>query len=126
MLKMITQYSVGQHLECQEVVDLEVVAHGKCWPTVVNGCGPIMFDDGHPPGADGVRLKDDLFREVAKVMTKNRSNGSKSKPGARITLQKCVGNTSLWEYRTGALLILEALPPTMSLPFDECKTNRHG
>ena len=64
-----------QHLEGQEVPDLEVVTHRKCWPAVVNGCRPIMFDDGHPPVAAGVRLKDDLFREVAKVMTETWRNG---------------------------------------------------
>ena len=64
-----------QHLEGQEVPDLEVMTHRKCWPAVVNGCRPIMFDDGHPPVAAGVRLKDELFREVAKMMPESWRNG---------------------------------------------------
>ena len=49
--------------------------------------------------------------------------GSKSNPGARITLQKWVGHTSSWKCPTMTLLLFEALPSAMFLPFADCKIN---
>ena len=54
-----------QQLEGQEMLDFDVVAHGKCFPSVINRCTPIMVDDGHPPVAASVHLEDDLFRHAS-------------------------------------------------------------
>ena len=52
-----------EHLEGDQLPDLEVVAHGKWCPAIVNRCSTIMVDDGHNPVAASVRLEDDLFKD---------------------------------------------------------------
>ena len=54
-----------EHLEGDEFPDLDVVAHGKWCPAVVNRCSSIMVDDGDQPVVASVRLEDDLFRDLS-------------------------------------------------------------
>ena len=52
-----------QHLEGDEVPGLDVVAHCKWFPSIVNHSRPMMVDDGGHPVAASVRLENDLFRD---------------------------------------------------------------
>ena len=54
-----------QHLECQEVVDSQIVAHCKCCPSIVDRRRPIVVDDADPRVAASVGLQQDLLMEVS-------------------------------------------------------------
>ena len=40
-----------QHLEGQELLDLDLVTHGKCYPPIANGSTPIVINDDDRPVA---------------------------------------------------------------------------
>ena len=57
-----------EHLEADEFPDLDVVAHGKRCPPVVNRRMSTMVVGRDQPVAASVRLEDDLFRDGSKMM----------------------------------------------------------
>ena len=50
-----------QHLEGDEMLGFDVVAHCKWCPSIVNCSRPMVVDDGDHPVAASVCLEDDLL-----------------------------------------------------------------
>ena len=77
---------IPEDFEGEQVADLQVVAHSKSWPAIVNGSATIEVDDTYSQVAASLGLQDNLFWNLSKMLTKGRRDRKQIQPRCKENL----------------------------------------